>query len=501
MKHMKRMSRNSGILLHISSLPAAYGIGSLGKSAFEFVDFLAAAGQSYWQLLPMNPIGKGNSPYQSSSVFAGEPLFIDLDLLIEEGLLDKEDMVGDWGQNAEQVDFALVTKRREPLLRKAFSHFVPNEDYERFCWENRHWLDSYSLYQLLHARYGCPWQQWPEAFRRREPQSMDALRKQEQQELQYHCFLQYQWQRQWERLKRYANDKGVQLFGDVPIYTAEDSADTWAEPEQFQLDERGYPQLLAGVPPDAFSEEGQLWGNPLYDWQRMEQDGYDWWLRRLQRNQQLYDVMRLDHFRGMESYYAVPATAKTAKEGTWKKGPGVALFCTLEQKLGPLNMIAEDLGIITPEVEVLRRACGFPGMKILQFAFDPQEESSYLPHNCAGNTVVYTGTHDNNTILGWFDHLSPEETDFVCRYLNCKGREDICWALLRAAWACNAELAMAPMQDLLELPESCRMNLPGTAKGNWGWRMRADALSPELAKRLLDLTQLYFRDKKGSAAV
>ena len=488
------MSRKSGILMHISSLPSKYGIGTFGQAAYDFVDFLEKSGQTYWQVLPMGPTDFGNSPYQSSSVFAGNPFLIDLELLIKDGLLSEKDCELDWGSDEEKVDFSKLIEQRLPLLKKAFANFEPNRYYDSFCKENAQWLDDYALYMALKAHYKCAWQNWPAELAQREEAALAKANEEHKQEVDFHKFLQYKFDEQWKYLKRYANKKGIQFIGDIPIYTATDSSDTWAEPKQFQLDEKGHPSAVAGVPPDAFSETGQLWGNPLYDWEAMEKDGYQWWIRRMESNRKLYDKVRIDHFRGLESYFSVPADEKTAENGKWIKGPGMKLLDAISAKLGEVDVIAEDLGVITDDVRALLKESGFPGMKVLQFAFDPKNESSYLPHNCVGNTVVYTGTHDNNTVLGWFDSIGEEDKAFVCDYLNIKGSEEISWGLVRAAWASGADLAMAQMQDFLDLPESCRMNMPGTAENNWNWRMKPNQLGDELAAKIKKLTKLYFRN-------
>ncbi len=490
------MSRKSGILMHISSLPSKYGIGTFGQEAYDFVDFLEKSGQTYWQVLPMGPTDFGNSPYQSSSVFAGNPFFIDLDLLVKDGLLSSEDCEGDWGNDEEKVDFSKLIEKRLPLLRKAFERFEPNRYYDSFCKENQQWLEDFALYMALKGQYKCPWQQWPKELAQRDESALAKAKEEYSTEVNFHKFLQYKFDEQWKYLKRYANKKGIQFIGDIPIYTATDSSDTWAEPKQFQLDEKGYPSAVAGVPPDAFSETGQLWGNPLYDWEAMENDGYQWWIRRMETNCKLYDKVRIDHFRGLESYFAIPSGEKTAENGKWISGPGMNLFHAIEKKLGKVDVIAEDLGVITDEVRALLKESGFPGMKVLQFAFDPNNESSYLPHNCAGNTVVYTGTHDNNTVRGWFDSIGEADKEFVLAYLNIDSGEDISWALVRAAWSSAADSAMAQMQDFLDLPQSCRMNMPGTAVDNWNWRMKPNQLKDELAARIKKLTKLYFRNIK-----
>ena len=487
------MTRASGILMHVSSLPSRYGIGTFGNAAYSFIDFLVKAGQKYWQVLPMGPTDYGNSPYQSSSVFAGNPFFIDLDFLVKDGLLEESDCELDWGSNPEAVDFDKMLSQRMTVLRKAFESFIPGSYFEDFCGRNKYWLDDYALYMAIKNQQNCQWQEWPDELKKRRHSAMEKVKKSCEKEILFHKFLQFKFHEQWTYLKRYANKKGIEIIGDVPIYTAGDSSDTWANGEQFQLNKEGYPSAVAGVPPDAFSETGQLWGNPLYDWKRMHLDGYKWWQHRMEHNLKLYDKVRIDHFRGLESYWSIPYGDKTAENGKWVKGPGIKLFHAMEKKMGELNVIAEDLGILTDEVHALRKATGFPGMKILQFAFDPENESTYLPHNCAGNAVVYTGTHDNNTALGWFDGLGEKEKDYVCRYLNIKGREEISWALIRAAWGTAAELAMCQMQDILDLPETARMNTPGTVVNNWQWRMKPGQLSDELAAKLRELTKIYYR--------
>jgi len=486
------MPRESGILLPVSSLPSPYGIGTLGQAAYDFVDFLAASGQRCWQVLPLTPTLASGSPYQSGSVFAGNPYLIDLDFLRQDGLLERDDLEGSWGQRLDQVDYKLLGERRLKLLRYALDNYIPGSRFERFAKENAAWLEDYALFMALQQRYGSPWQLWPAPLRQRRASALEKAKKTLREELRFYELLQYAFWVQWSHLRRYANRRGIQLIGDLPIYTALDSADVWAHQELFQLDSRGYPSAVAGVPPDAFSDSGQLWGNPLYDWKRLRRQGYDWWLQRLEHNSRLFDRLRLDHFRGFESYWAVPYGAATAAAGHWEKGPGLSFFRQIERKLGNFALIAEDLGDITPAVRRLQQQSGLPGMKVLQFAFDPENESSYLPHNCAGNCVVYTGTHDNNTPRGWFEDLGDKERDFVCRYLSCS-EEDISWALLRAAWASPAPLALCQAQDLLDLPGSARTNLPGTVGNNWQWRLLPGQLDAKLARRLRQLTQTYYR--------
>lgn len=501
--------RSSGILLHISSLPSPYGIGTFGREAYRFVDFLASAGQQYWQVLPMNPTDYGNSPYQSNCVFAGNPYFIDLDFLCRDGLLTKEECRQiPWCTSLEQVDYAALKQHRLPLLRRAFARFTQQlaqqtklqGQFEVFCKENRFWLEDYTLYMALKEYFHqLPWQSWPEDIRRRQSRAMAFYRKNLAQTVDFYGFIQFKFYEQWFHLKRYANRLGVKIIGDIPIYVAPDSADTWANSRLFQCDRDGRLCAVAGVPPDAFSKTGQMWGNPLYRWDVMKGEGYRWWLWRIALNRRLFDMVRIDHFRGLESYYSIPAGEKTAQNGHWEKGPGISFFKAIKRRLGPVAFIAEDLGMLTPEVHRLREASGYPGMKILQFAFSTQEESTYLPHNCQPDCVVYTGTHDNNTILGWFDALSAANRAFVCRYLNLPAenpRSAISWALVRAAWATPAHLAMAQMQDLLQLEEDARMNTPATVGQNWQWRMLPGAANTQIALWLKELTETYARTQK-----
>lgn len=487
------MKRASGILLHISSLPSKYGIGTFGKAAYDFVDFLEKSGQKYWQVLPMTPTDYGNSPYQSCSVFAGNPFFIDLDFLKKEGLLSQRDLDLDWGKNQERVDYQILIKNRMRILRKAFKNYSCDEKMEKFCRENQDWLEDYALYMALKNYYKSPWQTWDKALRTRKSFALNQAKKVFAEEIKFQKFVQFKFYEQWKYLKCYANKKGVEIIGDIPIYTAQDSADTWSEPQEFQLNKEGYPLEVAGVPPDAFSETGQLWGNPLYRWNKMKRNGYSWWQKRMKHNQKLYDKVRIDHFRGLESYYAIPYGDKTAQNGKWQKGPNLHFFQTLEKNLGKIDIIAEDLGMLTEEVHKLRKDCGFPGMKILQFAFDLSHESLYLPHNCEKNSVIYTGTHDNNTILGWFESLNDKEKEFVCAYTSAKGAEDISWALVREAWKSCSELAICQMQDLLNLDKNARMNLPGTVGNNWEWRLKPNQITDDLAEKLSLLTKVCFR--------
>lgn len=487
--------RASGILMHISSLPQSCGIGTLGREAYRFVDFLQQSHQKYWQVLPLCPTEEGDSPYQSSCVFAGNPYFIDLDFLQKEGLLLKEEIEGSWGDDVQQVDFELLRRRRLPVLYRAYQRFRPNAGYRRFCRLNEGWLCDYALFCALREQCGAPWTAWSEPLRTRDKKALKQASEELVLHIDFYKFLQFKFYEQWGYLKRYANRRGIKIIGDLPIYVAADSCDVWANQELFWLDPDGCPTAVAGCPPDAFSSEGQLWNNPLYRWDRMKRSGYRFWVERVRQAQTLFDVIRIDHFRGLESYYSIPAGDPTAEHGHWEKGPGVRLFRAIERKLGRVEFLAEDLGMLTPQVHELRERLKMPGMRILQFAFSLDEESTYLPHNCIENTVVYTGTHDNNTALGWFDSLSAPEQQFVLRYIRAKDRSELSWALIGAAWGSTAQLAVAQMQDVLDLGAQARMNTPATVGQNWKWRMLPGAADCSLAHRLAELTDLYFRSR------
>ncbi|MDL2323678.1 4-alpha-glucanotransferase [Ruminococcaceae bacterium OttesenSCG-928-A16] len=491
-------SRAAGILMPVSSLPANYGIGSFGKAAYQWVDFLHKAGQTYWQVLPLGPTGFGDSPYQSFSAFAGNPYFIDLDLLCADGLLTKAECEAvNWGQNTEKVDYATLFKHREPLLRKAFSRFKNYAALEKFRKENAAWVEDYALYMAVKEKMGLrPWPQWEQAIRLRQPQATRHWQQQEANNITYTIFVQYLFYSQWQALKQYANGKGVYIIGDIPIYVAMDSADTWAHSELFLLDENKNPVEVAGCPPDGFSADGQLWGNPLYNWQVMRQNGYAWWVARLRASLTMYDVLRIDHFRGFESYYAIPASAKTAVEGEWRKGPGMQFIGEVNRQLGKANIIAEDLGYLTDDVRALLRQSGYPGMKVLQFAFDTREDSDYLAHNYERNCVVYTGTHDNDTTHGWFENALPDDVALAKEYLNIHNADEGCWCFIRAAMGSVARIAIIPLQDYLNLGSEARMNTPATIGGNnWRWRANGAALTEELAAKIARLTKLYGRKR------
>ncbi len=482
----------------MSSLPSPYGFGTMGKEAFRFIDFLVAAGQKYWQLLPLGPTSYGDSPYSSFSSFAGNPYMIDLDLLIEEGLLKREEADAvDWGNDPGQADYGKLYEGRFPLLRKAFARGKDplRADFDDFCRENGRWLDNYALYMAVKAHFGMiSWTQWPdEAIRLHRSEAVAQYREKLREDWEFYCFVQFLFFRQWKALKAYARKKGVLLIGDVPIYVAMDSADVWSEPHFFQLDEENLPKEVAGVPPDAFTADGQLWGNPLYDWDRMQADGFGWWIRRIEGATKLFDVLRIDHFRGMESYWAVPAKDTTAKNGRWRQGPGMALVGVLTSWFHGTDFIAEDLGYLTPEVRKLVRDSGLPGMCIMEFAFDAHGDSDYLPHRCAENRVCYLGTHDNDTILGWKEKTDEENLRFAQRYMHITPDEGWCWGMIRSGMATASRLFVVQMQDVLELDGSCRMNTPGTSTGNWRWRMLPGKADSELAEKLRLYTETFRR--------
>ena len=492
--------RTSGILMHISSLPSKYGIGTMGREAKRFVNFLAEAGQAYWQILPINPTSYGDSPYQSFSSFAGNPYFIDLELLCKDGLLTQEECESYfWGDKETEVDFGVLYENRYALLKKAYERFLEckPKSYGVFCNKEKGWLDDYALFMALKdANNGAAWQEWKREWKFRQKESMDAARLKYASEIDFYKMLQYLFFKQWRALKAYANKKGISIIGDVPIYVAGDSADVWANGAQFYLDEDLNPIEVAGCPPDAFSEDGQLWGNPLFRWDVMKADGYQWWTRRISAMSRLYDVVRIDHFRGFDSYYAIPAQDTTAKNGSWKDGPGMDLFQTVEAKLGKLDIIVEDLGFLTPSVLKLVKDSGFPGMKVLQFAFDPREESDYLPHNYQSHSVVYTGTHDNDTVMGWMRTAPKDSVKFAKKYLNLTHKEGYNWGMMRGAWASVSDLAIVTMQDILGLGSAARMNTPSTLGNNWKWRARKEDITPQLARKTRKYTELYGRVRK-----
>lgn len=488
--------RKSGVLMPIFSLPSEYGIGNFGKEAFSFVNFLRAAGQSIWQILPLNPTNYGDSPYQSFSCFAGNPYFIDPETLISEGLItEREAKSFDFGDSADLIDYGLLYQNRTKLLKTAYSRFEKGEGYHTFCNENAFWLDDYALFMAIKSeRQDTAWHTWPEPIRRREQAALENEAKRLSEEIDFYRFLQYKFYEQWFALKNYANQNGIEIVGDIPIYMAHDSADVWADPKQFLLDSDLTPTLVAGCPPDAFSEDGQLWGNPIYDWSYMKKDGFAFWRRRMGFAFKIYDVVRIDHFRGLESFYAIPFGDSDATGGKWNKGPGMSLFRALSADFGGrLPIIAEDLGFLTPEVKKLLKNSGFPGMKVLQFAFDSREESDYLPHNYPHECVVYTGTHDNDTIIGWSETAPKEDVAFARRYLGVEEGESLCWPMMRAAMMSVADTCVLMMADLVGLDSNGRINTPSTLGNNWNCRIRKECINDWLAGVLYENTALYGR--------
>ena len=489
--------RTSGILMPVSSLPSPYGIGSLGAEAYRFVDFLAAAGQRYWQILPIGPTGYGDSPYQSFSAFAANPYFIDLDALEQRGLLTHDEIARfDFGPEApEGIDYGALFRTRFAVLELAVRRFDAGEDaFRDFCAANAFWLDDYALFMALKAENGMrAFSLWPKDVRARRPAALAAARARLAGQVRFWQVVQYLFYEQWAALKAYANAKGVEFIGDIPIYVSPDSSDLWADPSLFQVDADGALTEVAGCPPDAFAADGQLWGNPLYNWDVHLKTGCAWWIRRLRHASAVYDVVRIDHFRGFESYYAIPARDKTAVNGVWRKGPGTAFIDVIRRKLPDVRIIAEDLGYLTDDVKALLRASGFPGMKVLQFAFDSREESDYLPHNYTQNSVVYTGTHDNTTTADWELSAPAGDVAFARRYLDVEGGADFTRRFIRAALASVSDTAVIPMPDWLGLGAEARINTPSTLGGNWLWRMDPAALTDALAADILALTKLYGR--------
>jgi 4-alpha-glucanotransferase len=491
--------RGSGVLLHPTSLPGPHGSGDLGPDALRFVDWLRDAGQRYWQVLPLTPVGYGSSPYSSLSAFASNPMLVNLHSLAEKGWLARAEVPDHTSMPARTLDFGASNGLRTALLRKASARFLAvaapadRHAFESYCAREAAWLEDYALFMALHdAHGGREWTTWEEGLRTRDPAALAEARARLAGEVAYHRFGQWAFHQQWTALHDHARARGVQLVGDMPIFVAHHSADVWAHPELFHLDAAGVPYVVAGVPPDYFSETGQRWGNPLYRWDVMAKDGYRWWVARMRALLSLVDVARIDHFRGFEAFWEIPAGEKTAVNGRWVKAPGLELFRALSAALGELPIIAEDLGIITPEVEALRDACGFPGMKVLQFAFGGDAENPFLPHNHVPNAVVYTGTHDNDTTRGWFAGVSEDERGRVRRYLSTSG-DEIHWDLLRAAAMSVAKVALFPLQDVLGLGGEGRMNVPGVAAGNWAWRFAWDDVPHGAAGRLAELARTYGR--------
>lgn len=490
--------RESGILLPVFSLPSRHGIGKLGQAAYDFVDFLSGTGCRYWQVLPLSPTSYGDSPYQSCSTFAGNPYLIDFDRLAARGWLDQADYDSiQWDSDPETIDYALLYREVMPVLRKAYLRFVKRKPsgFRQFCAQNKDWLDDYALFMALKdAHEGNAWNEWEPELAQYEKKAVASAKKQYQTDIAFYQFVQYCFFTQWEALKAYANERGIALIGDIPIYAAYDSAEVWAQPKLFQLDSEKKPIAVAGCPPDAFAVTGQLWGNPLWNWEAMAENGYVWWLHRLDFTLKQYDVVRIDHFRGFERYYAIPFGAETAEHGKWCKGPDYALWKAAKARFGQMNVIAEDLGNITPAVVRLLKRTGFPGMKVVQFAFDSDAESPYLPHNFGTeNCVCYTGTHDNPTLRGWIKQNNKKTNAYAMRYLGIKKLKKLPRAVLRAAWASIAQTAIAPLQDFLDAPPAARINTPSTLGGNWVWRTKNSDYSAKLQAKIRELNETYGR--------
>ena len=496
------MNRSAGILLSVSSLPSKYGIGCFSKEAYDFVDWLKDAGQTYWQILPLCPTSYGDSPYQSFSTYAGNPYFISLEALIAEGVLTQEECDSvDFGSNDTEIDYAKLYEGRYPLLRKAYerSNISENPAYRQFLAENEWWLSDYALFMALKNFFGgSSWTEWPEDIRLRWGYSMEYYHRELYFDVEFQKYLQFKFFEQWWKLKAYANEKGIKIIGDIPIYVAMDSADTWAHPELFQLDENNVPVAVAGCPPDGFSPTGQLWGNPLYRWDYHRSTGYSWWVTRLWYCFRLYDVTRIDHFRGFDEYFSIPYGADSAKDGHWEKGPGADLFRCVEQNLGWHAIIAEDLGFMTDTVRQLVKDCGFPNMKVLEFAFDSRDSGSandYLPHNYPENSVVYTGTHDNETIIGWFNTITEDEQKMARAYLSDfkTAKSKLHKQFIALVMRSNSGMCIIPMQDWLGLDNRSRMNTPSTVGTNWKWRVKKEALTEALNEEILFTTKVFGR--------
>lgn len=492
-------NRSSGIILHPTSLPGPDGIGDLGPEAYRWVDFLAGSGCSLWQVLPLGPTGYGDSPYQCFSAFAGNPYLVSPTILLDEGLLTREDLADRPAFPVQMVDYGPVITWKLTLLERAFKHFQENsknplhKEFKAFQEENAAWLQDFAQFMAIKEDMGGgSWESWPLELRQRNPKALKAFIKKDAEAITVHMFRQFLFFRQWKALKAYANKKGISIIGDIPIFIAFDSADAWSHSELFLMDDEARPTVVAGVPPDYFSPTGQLWGNPLYRWDAHEKSGYAWWIERFKATLQLVDIIRLDHFRGFAGYWEIPAGMPTAEIGQWVQGPGASFFEAILKALPGLPIIAEDLGEITVDVIALREKFGFPGMKIFQFAFDSTPDAPFLPHNYIQNCVAYTGTHDNDTSKGWYNNTADREKDFIRRYLARSG-EDISWDMIRAVWNSVAVMTLAPMQDLLSLDTSARMNFPGRPSGNWSWRIWPEAMSDGLKMRLRETNHLYSR--------
>lgn len=496
-KKDRALKRGAGLLLPISSLPSPYGIGTLGKEAYKFVDYLVEAGQKYWQVLPVGPTSYGDSPYQSFSAFAGNPYFIDLDYLVEEGLITKAQIKKfPWGDNAEYIDYATVYGSRFQILRMAFNNstYAETKEYAQFEKDNEYWLDDYSLYMAVKFKFdNQEWSKWDYDIKARQPEAIDRYKEELKDDIAFWKFCQFKFFEQWNKLRVYANESGIEIIGDIPIYVAMDSADVWAHKDLFELDEDFEQINVAGVPPDAFSEDGQLWGNPLYNWNRMEECDFEWWKQRMASNSKIYDYIRIDHFIGVVNYYSIEAGCLNAKEGVWRQGPGKKLTDAIDSAIGDAKIIAEDLGIVSPAVRELLAETGYPGMNIIEFAFDGGPTNSHLPHNYKPNSLVYGGTHDNETVVGYFSSRSAADLKYAYKYLGVTKKSEIPAAVLKAAYASVAAIAIFQVQDILELGNEARMNTPSTVGDNWKWRMLKGSLTKKKAKELKELAEFYAR--------
>lgn len=491
------IERTSGILLHISSLPNQYGIGTFGKEAYEFVDFLRKSGQGVWQILPLNPIAEGNSPYSTYSAFALNPYFIDLQLLTEEGLLHASQYHAiDFGSNPENVDYDKIYKNKMSMLRLAYeaSKGKKLEEFDQFVDSNKEWLFDYAAFMSFRGYFNTPLQKWVTDAKRKSEDTIEKYHSViSQDELDFWIFLQYICDKQWMKLKKYANGKGIKIFGDMPIYVSNDSADVWSNPEVFDVDENLQPKHVAGCPPDDYAPEGQRWGMPVFNWNHLEQTDFDWWIRRMNRNIHLFDILRIDHFRGLESFYSIPVDDETAINGEWIKAKGHQFFDRIKKQFGDFDIVLEDLGFITQEVIDLREYTGYPGIKVFQFANFKDSNHPYLPSNCEENSVLYTSTHDNDTLLSWLYHLSDEEKGNVQRYLNTNDEYNIAWKCIEKVMSAKSKLSIIPLQDYLELDSEARMNIPGVPDGNWEWRVTKDLLSDHLIDKIMQTTKKYNR--------
>ena len=497
-QNKQTLNRGAGVLLPISALPSSYGIGTLGEESLRFIDFLERIGCKYWQVLPVGPTSFGDSPYQSFSAFAGNPYFIDLERLLEDGLLTKEDINGfQWQQEEDIIDYEVIYKLRFPVLKKAYqrSNHRRMKTFHDFCTSNQYWLEDYSLYMAVKGHFdNHEWLLWDEDIRNRKREAIDSYTKLLKDEIEFWKFCQFKFRQQWDDMKYYANTKGIQIIGDIPLYVASDSSDVWVHGELFELDERKKPINVAGVPPDVFSEDGQRWGNPLYRWDVMEKNDFTWWKERMKMSATLYDVIRIDHFIGVVNYYSIPAKCPTAVDGRWEKGPGKKLTNIIKESIGNTKIIAEDLGVITQNVRDLILETGYPGMKILGFALEGPADSEYLPHNYRDtNIVAYTGTHDNETLAGFLSNKDEEDLEFTYQYFNVSNRNDLVYAIIRTLYSSIADVVVVQMQDLLELDNKARMNFPSTIGGNWQWRLKKSQYSKLKEETLLEYATIFNR--------